>query len=104
MGVFGTVLVYLLMPCYYYRNEVEVMLELDSRTNRHKNCTKGNHHNHEHIPSFISLKFMLYDAKNFLRNLKLWPQNSCKTPDPLTSLKNKIDLANKNFFSLEQIL
>ena len=47
---------------------------------------------------------MLYDAKNFLRNLKLWPQNSSKASDPLSSLKEKIDLANKNFFSLEQIL
>ena len=32
MGVFGTVLVYILMPCYYYKNEVEVLLELESRT------------------------------------------------------------------------
>ena len=56
------------------------------------------------MPSFFSWKFMLYDARNFLRNLKLWPQESSETPDPLTSLKEKIDQANKNFFSLEQIL
>ena len=35
MGVFGTVLVYILMPCYYYKNEVEVMLELENRTKNH---------------------------------------------------------------------
>ena len=32
MGVFGTVLVYILMPWYYYKNEIEVMLELENRT------------------------------------------------------------------------
>ena len=47
---------------------------------------------------------MLYDAKNFLRDFKLWPQDPSKVPDPLKGLKEKIDLANKNFFSLEQIL
>ena len=48
---------------------------------------------------------MVYDAKNFLRNLKLWPQKSSEeAPDPLKILKEKIDQANKNFFSLEQIL
>lgn len=32
MGVVGTVLVYILMPCYYYKNEIEVMMELENRT------------------------------------------------------------------------
>ena len=47
---------------------------------------------------------MLYDAKNFLRDFKLWPKNVSTAPDELKSLKDKIDLANRNFFSLEQIL
>lgn len=102
MSVAGSILFYILKPFYYKRNELQVMLELEKkRTQRQEqNLTQLK----VKIPSFISLRFMIFDAANYFRKRGIFPQLKDPNNDPMYILKQKISDAMKNFFSLEQIL